>query len=46
MSTHLLIAAMYLEDLPQGRKLVLAAIADSADEHTLEAAPAEETRSA
>lgn len=39
MSTHLLIAAMYLEDLPQGRKLVLAAIADSADEHTLEAAP-------
>lgn len=39
MSTHLLIAAMYLEDLPQGRKLILAAIADSADEHTLEAAP-------
>jgi hypothetical protein len=39
MSTHLLIAAAYLEGLPQGRKLVLMAIADSADEHTLEAAP-------
>lgn len=39
MSTHLLIAAAYLEDLPQGRKLVLMAIADSADEHTLESAP-------
>lgn len=39
MSTHLLIAAMYLEDVPQSRKLVLAAIADSADEHTLESAP-------
>jgi hypothetical protein len=39
MSTHLLIAAMYLDGLPQGRKLVLAAIADSGDEHTLESAP-------
>lgn len=39
MSTHLLIAAAYLEGIPQGRKLVLMAIADSADEHTLEAAP-------
>lgn len=39
MSTHLLIAAAYLEDLPQGTKLVLMAIADSADEHTLESAP-------
>lgn len=39
MSTHLLIAAAYLEDLPQGRKLVLMAIADSGDEQTLESAP-------
>lgn len=39
MSTHLLIAAAYLEDLPQGTKLVLMAVADSADEHTLDAAP-------
>lgn len=39
MSTHLLIAAAYLEDLSQGRKLVLMAIADSGDEHTLESAP-------
>jgi hypothetical protein len=39
MSTHLLIAAAYLEDLPQATKLVLMAVADSADEHTLEAAP-------
>lgn len=39
MSTHLLIAAAYLEGIPQGRKLVLMAIADSADEHTLESAP-------
>lgn len=39
VSTHLLIAAAYLEDLPQGTKLVLMAIADSGDEHTLEAAP-------
>lgn len=39
MSTHLLIAAAYLEDLPQGTKLVLMAIADSGDEHTLESAP-------
>lgn len=39
MSTHLLIAAAYLEGLPQGTKLVLMAVADSADEHTLESAP-------
>jgi hypothetical protein len=39
MSTHLLIAAAYLEGLPQGRKLVLMAIADSADEHSCESAP-------
>lgn len=39
MSTHLLIAAAYLEHLPQGTKLVLMAAADSADEHTLESAP-------
>lgn len=39
VSTHLLIAAAYLEGLPQGRKLVLMAIADSGDEHTLESAP-------
>lgn len=39
MSTHLLIAAAYLENLPQATKLVLMAVADSADEHTLEAAP-------
>lgn len=39
MSTHLLIAAMYLEVIPPARKLVLGAIADSADEHTLESAP-------
>lgn len=39
MSTHLLIAAAYTEGLPQSTKLVLMAFADSADEHTLEAAP-------
>lgn len=39
MSTHLLIAAAYLEGLPQGTKLALMAIADSGDEHTLESAP-------
>lgn len=39
MSTHLLIAAAYLENLSQGRKLVLMAIADSGDEHTLDSAP-------
>jgi len=39
VSTHLLIAAAYLEDLPQGTKLALMAIADSGDEQTLEAAP-------
>lgn len=39
MSTHLLIAAAYLEDLPQGTKLALMAVADSADEHTLLSAP-------
>lgn len=39
MSTHLLIAAAYLEGLPQGTKLALMAIADSGDEHTLLSAP-------
>lgn len=39
MSTHLLIAASYLEDLPPSTKLVLMAVADSGDEHTLESAP-------
>lgn len=39
MSTHLLIAAAYVEDLDPTVKLVLMAVADSADEHTLEAAP-------
>jgi DNA-binding MarR family transcriptional regulator len=39
MSTHLLVAAAYLEGLPQGTKLVLMAIADSGDEQTLESAP-------
>jgi hypothetical protein len=39
MSTHLLIAAAYLENLPQGTKLALMAIADSGDEHTLISAP-------
>jgi hypothetical protein len=34
-----MIAAAYLEDLDASTKLVLMAVADSADEHTLEAAP-------
>lgn len=39
MSTHLLVAAAYIRHLPQGRKLILMAIADSGDEQTLESAP-------
>lgn len=39
MSIHALIAAAYVENLDAGRKWVLAAIADSADEFTLESAP-------
>ena len=39
MSTHLLIAAAYLEGLSPSTKLVLMAIADSGDEHTLESRP-------
>lgn len=39
MSTHLLVAAAYLEGLDPAVKLVLMAVADSADEQTLEAAP-------
>lgn len=39
MSIHTLIAAAYVADLDPGRKWVLAAIADSADEYNHESAP-------
>lgn len=39
MSVHLFVAAAYLEGLDPSVKWVLAAIADSADEQTLESAP-------
>lgn len=39
MSTHLLIAAAYVEGLTAPAKLVLMAFADSGDEHTRESAP-------
>lgn len=39
MSAHLFVAAAYLDKLDPSVKWVLAAIADSADEQTLEAAP-------
>lgn len=39
MSTHLLVATAYLQTFPPAAKLVLMAIADSADEHTLLSAP-------
>ena len=39
MSTHMLIAAAYVEDLDASAKLVLMAFADSGDEHTQETAP-------
>ena len=39
MSTHLFVATAYLQTFPPAAKLVLMAITDSADEHTLLSAP-------
>lgn len=39
MSVHAMIAAAYVENLDPSTRLVLMAVADSSDEHTLEAAP-------